>query len=196
MGAQDPNDPIALFKNWFAEARETEPSNANAVALATADAAGRPSVRMVLLKDVDARGFVFYTNRDSRKGRELDANPNAALCFYWKSLDRQVRAEGAVIPVADTEADSYFASRDRASQIGAWASQQSRPLETRFVLERRIAEFTAKFHVGTVARPPFWSGFRLVPAAIEFWRERPFRLHDRTVYHRDGTAWSVSKLYP
>ncbi len=196
MGAQDPNDPIALFKNWFAEARETEPSNANAVALATADAAGRPSVRMVLLKDVDARGFVFYTNRDSRKGRELDANPNAALCFYWKSLDRQVRAEGAVIPVADTEADSYFASRDRASQIGAWASQQSRPLETRFALERRIAEFTAKFHVGTVARPPFWSGFRLVPAAIEFWRERPFRLHDRTVYHRDGTAWSVSKLYP
>ena len=196
MNPIDPDDPIARFRGWFADAAKAEPSDANAVALATVDAAGRPSARMVLLKDVDARGFVFYTNLESRKGRELAANPNAALCFHWKSLDRQVRVEGAVERVADGEADSYFASRDRASQIGAWASQQSRPLETRFALERRVAEFTAKFHVGTVPRPPYWSGFRLVPVEIEFWQERPFRLHDRTVYHRDGTAWSVRKLYP
>ena len=196
MSQTDAEDPIELFKSWFAEAAKAEPADPNAVALATADASGRPSVRMVLLKDVDARGFVFYTNRESRKGLEIQANPQAALCFYWKSLDRQVRVEGGIEPVAEAEADSYFASRDRASQIGAWASRQSRPLESRFALERRIAEFTAKFHVGTVPRPPFWSGFRLVPAAIEFWRERPFRLHDRTVYHRDGSAWSVRKLYP
>lgn len=196
MSQKDPEDPIALFKSWFAEATQAEPSDANATALATADASGRPSARMVLLKDVDAKGFVFYTNRESRKGLELQANPRAALCFHWKSLARQVRVEGGIEPVADAEADAYFASRDRASQIGAWASRQSRPLESRFALERRIAEFTAKFHVGTVPRPPFWSGFRLVPAAIEFWRERPFRLHDRTVYHRDGSAWSVRKLYP
>ena len=196
MSQTDPEDPIELFKSWFAEAAKAEPADPNAVALATADASGRPSVRMVLLKDVDARGFVFYTNRESRKGLEIQANPQAALCFYWKSLDRQVRVEGGIEPVAEAEADSYFASRDRASQIGAWASRQSRPLESRFALERRIAEFTAKFHVGTVPRPPFWSGFRLVPAAIEFWRERPFRLHDRTVYHRDAGAWSARKLYP
>ena len=196
MSQKDTEDPIALFKSWFAEAARAEPSDANAVALATADAAGRPSARMVLLKDVDARGFVFYTNRESRKGLELLANPRAALCFFWKSLDRQVRVEGPVEPVADAEADSYFGTRDRASQIGAWASSQSRPLESRFALERRIAEFTAKFHVGTVPRPPFWSGFRLVPEAIEFWQERPFRLHDRPVYHRAGSAWSARKLYP
>ncbi|MSP79740.1 MAG: pyridoxamine 5'-phosphate oxidase [Rhodospirillales bacterium] len=196
MSQKDPEDPIALFQSWFAEATRAEPSDANAVTLATVDAAGRPSARMVLLKDVDARGFVFYTNRESRKGLELLANPRAALCFFWKSLDRQVRVEGPVEPVADSEADGYFATRDRASQIGAWASSQSRPLESRFALERRIAEFTAKFHVGTVPRPPFWSGFRLVPEAIEFWQERPFRLHDRTVYHRAGSAWSARKLYP
>ena len=196
MSQKDHEDPIELFKNWFAEATRTEPADPNAVALATADASGRPSVRMVLLKDVDARGFVFYTNRESRKGLEIQANPQAALCFHWKSLDRQVRVEGRLEPVAEAEADSYFASRDRASQIGAWASRQSRPLESRFALERRLAEFTAKFHIGTVPRPPFWSGFRLVPETIEFWQERPFRLHDRTVYHLDGSAWSARKLYP
>jgi pyridoxamine 5'-phosphate oxidase len=196
MSPKNPEDPIELFKSWFAEAAQAEPADPNAVALATADAAGRPSVRMVLLKDADARGFVFYTNIESRKGLEIQANPQAALCFHWKSLDRQVRVEGRLEPVADAEADSYFATRDRASQIGAWASRQSRPLESRFALERRLAEFTAKFHIGTVPRPPFWSGFRLVPEAIEFWQERPFRLHDRTVYHRDGSAWSVRKLYP
>ena len=196
MSQKDPEDPIDLFQSWFAEAVRAEPQDPNAVALATADASGRPSVRMVLLKDADARGFVFYTNLESRKGLELQANPRAALCFHWKSLDRQVRVEGGIEPVAEAEADSYFASRDRASQIGAWASQQSRPLESRFALERRLAEFTAKFHIGTVPRPPFWSGFRLVPETIEFWQERPFRLHDRTVYHRDGSAWSARKLYP
>ncbi len=196
MSPRNPDNPIGLFRAWFAEATQTEPSDANAVALATADARGRPSARMVLLKDVDDRGFVFYTNLDSRKGRELGENPRAALCFHWKSLDRQVRVEGPVAPVADAEADAYFASRDRASRIGAWASLQSRPLESRFALERRVAEFTAKFHVGAVPRPPYWSGFRLTPDAIEFWQERPFRLHDRTLYHREGDAWTARKLYP
>jgi pyridoxamine 5'-phosphate oxidase len=196
MERNDGDNPIKLFHAWFADAIQAEPSDPNAVALATANASGRPSVRMVLLKDVDVRGFVFYTNLDSRKGRELRENPRAALCFHWKSLDRQVRVEGRIEPVEDTEADAYFASRDRASRIGAWASLQSQPLESRFALERRVAEFTAKFHVGTVPRPPYWSGFRLVPDAIEFWQERPFRLHDRTLYHRDGDAWTARKLYP
>lgn len=196
MELKDPDDPIALFRAWFAEATQAEPSDANAVALATANADGRPSVRMVLLKDVDARGFVFYTNLESRKGREIRENPRAALCFHWKSLDRQVRIEGRLDPVTDQEADAYFASRDRASRIGAWASLQSQPLESRFALERRVAEFTAKFHVGTVPRPVYWSGFRLVPDAIEFWQERPFRLHDRILYHRDGDSWTARKLYP
>lgn len=196
MDQNNSDGPISLFRAWFAEASRAEPSDANAVALATADASGRPSVRMVLLKDVDVRGFVFYTNLDSRKGREIRENPRAALCFHWKSLDRQVRVEGPLEPVADTEADAYFASRDRASRIGAWASLQSQPLESRFALERRVAEFTAKFHVGAVPRPPYWSGYRLVPDAIEFWQERPFRLHDRTLYHRDENAWTARKLYP
>jgi pyridoxamine 5'-phosphate oxidase len=196
MTSGTPDDPIELFRAWFAEATQKEHSDPNAVALATADADGRPSVRMVLLKDVDARGFVFYTNLDSRKGRELRANPNAALCFHWKSLDRQVRVEGRVAPVDAAEADAYFASRDRASRVGAWASRQSEPLESRFALERRVAEFTAKFHIGKIPRPEFWSGFRLVPEAIEFWQEKPFRLHDRTVYHRDGNTWTTRKLYP
>lgn len=196
MNEPNPEDPIELFRAWLREATQSEPSDSTAVALATADADGKPSVRMVLLKDVDARGFVFYTNLDSRKGRELRANPRAALCFHWKSLGRQVRVEGSIAPVADAEADAYFASRDRSSRIGAWASRQSQPLESRFALEKRVAEFTAKFHVGNVPRPEFWSGFRLAPEAIEFWQERPFRLHDRTVYHRQGDAWTTIKLYP
>lgn len=189
-------DPITQFKEWFAEASASEMSDHNAVALATASAEGIPSVRMVLLKDADTRGFTFYTNIESRKGSELVVNPRAAMCFYWKSLKRQVRVEGPVVPVEEREADAYFATRARASQIGAWASQQSRPLESRFALERRVAEFTAKFHVGTVPRPSFWSGFRIVPERIEFWRERPFRLHDRTVFRRSDTGWATESLYP
>lgn len=189
-------DPIDLFREWLADATKSEPSNPTAMTLATVGANGRPSARMVLLKDVDPRGFTFYTNLESRKAGELKANTVAALCFYWKTLDRQVRVEGTVERVSDDEADAYFASRARMSQIGAWASQQSRPLETRFALERRVAEFTAKFHVGSVPRPSFWSGYRVVPDAIEFWKEMPFRLHDRTVYRRDGDDWRVEKLYP
>lgn len=189
-------DPIDLFKEWLADATKSEPSNPTAMTLATVGANGRPSARMVLLKDVDSRGFTFYTNLESRKAGELNVNTVAALCFYWKTLDRQVRVEGTVERVSDDEADAYFASRARMSQIGAWASQQSRPLESRFALERRVAEFTAKFHVGPVPRPSFWSGYRVVPGAIEFWKEMPFRLHDRAVYRRDGDGWRVEKLYP
>lgn len=195
MSDANPN-PIDLFKEWLADATKSEPSNPTAMTLATVGANGRPSARMVLLKDVDARGFTFYTNLESRKAGELNANTVAALCFYWKTLDRQVRVEGTVARVSDDEADAYFASRARMSQIGAWASQQSRPLETRFALERRVAEFTAKFHIGSVPRPAFWSGYRVAPDAIEFWKEMPFRLHDRTVYRRDGDGWRVEKLYP
>lgn len=191
-----PDDPLELFTEWYAAAREREPSVPDAMALATADARGAPSVRMVLLKGFDAAGFVFYTNLESRKGHEIRANPRAALCFHWKSLVRQVRVEGALSRVSDEQADAYFASRDRGSQIGAWASKQSQPLEGRFALEARVAKYAARFGVGKVPRPPFWSGFRLAPQRIEFWDEGRFRLHERVEYLRGAEGWSHRELFP
>lgn len=195
----DGEDPIALFEAWLAEATKKEVNDPTAVALATADADGVPNVRMVLLKAVDKAGFVFYTNLESIKGGELAANPNAALCFHWKSLRRQVRVQGPASLVPDAEADAYFASRPRDSQIGAWASRQSRPLEGRFELEGAIARTAARFGIGRIERPAHWSGYRLTPRRVEFWRERAFRLHDRLVFAREageGTRWSRRKLYP
>ena len=188
--------PIKIFKEWYLEAKATEAVNPNAMTLATADDEGRPSARMVLLKDVDVDGFVFYTNLGSRKALELNANPHAALCFYWKTLAKQVRVEGVIELVADAEADAYFASRPKLSQLGAWASKQSQPLEGRMALEKRVAKYTAKFNVGTIPRPDFWSGLRLRPMQIELWKEEAFRLHDRTRYKRDGDGWTVDSLYP
>ena len=189
-------DPLQLFDQWFALARESEPNDANAVALATADASGRPSVRMVLLKGHDERGFVFYTNVDSRKGGELEANPNAALLFHWKSLRRQVRIEGAVGPVSEGEADASFATRSRDSQLGAWASQQSRPLDSRKTFERAYEEMRVRFEGGDVPRPPRWSGFRVVPDRIEFWTDRAHRLRERRLFTRIDGGWSEGLLYP
>jgi pyridoxamine 5'-phosphate oxidase len=189
-------DPITEFKTWLAEAEASEPVNPNAMALATTDGNGRPSVRMVLLKAVDERGFVFYTNLESRKGTDLKANAEASLCFYWKTLAKQVRIDGSVNLVSDAEADTYFESRPRSARIGAWASQQSRPLKGRFELEKRVAQFTARFNVGDIPRPDFWSGFRVVPRTVEFWEERKFRLHERVVYHRVGGGWTTERLYP
>ena len=192
-----PADPLELFRAWYAEAGESEPNDPNAMALATADAEGMPSVRMVLLKDYDAAGFVFYTNLESRKGAHLHANPKAALVMHWKSLRRQVRVEGHVSQVSDAEADAYFASRSRGSQIGAWASKQSHPMTGAHDLERAVAQYTAKFNVGTVPRPAHWSGFRIGPTRIEFWREGRFRLHERILYVADGAGgWTIQRLYP
>jgi len=191
-----PNDPIERFQAWLAEAETSEPNDATAMSLASVDDDGMPNVRMVLLKDVDDRGFVFYTNFESAKGEELLANPKAALCFHWKSLRRQVRVQGAIEPVTAEEADAYFASRAKDSQIGAWASQQSRPLPDRFALEKAVAVYAAKHGLGTVPRPPYWSGFRLVHERIEFWTDKPFRLHDREVFTRDGDNWATVKLFP
>jgi pyridoxamine 5'-phosphate oxidase len=189
-------NPIDVFREWLAEAEASEPNDANAMSLATVDAAGNPSVRMILLKGVDERGFALYTNFESRKGRELLARPRAALCFHWKSLRKQVRVEGPVEIVTDAEADAYFHSRARISQIGAAASDQSRPLDSRATLEARVAEIEAKLKGAEVPRPPNWSGFRVVPQAIEFWKDGAFRLHDRILFRRQGLAWGAERLYP
>jgi len=190
------DDPLALFDAWFAEARAAEPNDPEAMALATADAGGRPSVRIVLLKGHGPQGFDFYTNLDSRKGAELAANRQASLLFHWKSLRRQVRIEGAVELLPDAEADAYFASRARDSQIGAWASDQSRPLDRRETFEQRFAAMQQRFAGQDVPRPPRWGGFRLKPAAIEFWTDRPHRLHERRLFTRTAGGWDEGLLYP
>jgi pyridoxamine 5'-phosphate oxidase len=189
-------EPFALFEEWFAAAKEREINDPNAMALATVDLEGLPNVRMVLLKGADRAGFVFYTNEESAKGRELAASGKAALLFHWKSLRRQVRVRGSVSEVSAAEADAYFNSRPRDSRIGAWASQQSRPLESRFALEKAVAFYAAKYAIGDIPRPPYWKGFRVTPEAFEFWADRPFRLHDRVAFKRDGERWDTARLYP
>jgi len=189
-------DPFALFHAWFQEAVAKEPNDANAMALATVDEAGLPDVRMVLLKDVDPAGFVFYSNVESAKGRELAGQPKAALLFHWKSLRRQVRVRGTVTPTTAEEADAYFATRARPAQLGAWASDQSRTLPDRLALEKRIAEVGLRFGLGKVPRPPHWSGFRVAPQSIEFWRDRPFRLHERLMFERAEGGWTTRRLFP
>ena len=192
----DDADPIALFATWFEQARKKEPNDPNGMALATVDSDGLPDVRMVLLKDFGADGFTFFTNLHSAKGEELGSNPKAALLFHWKSLRRQVRIRGGVTQVSDAEADAYFATRARTSQIGAWASDQSRPMSDRHALEKRVAEFGVKFGLKAPPRPPHWSGFRLEPQQIEFWRDRPFRLHERLLFVRGSDGWNTSRLFP
>jgi pyridoxamine 5'-phosphate oxidase len=192
------DEPFRLWQAWFAEAVKGEPRDPTAMSLATVDPDGMPDVRTVLLKGVDERGFVFYTNTESNKGRELAANPKAALLFYWKSLNRQIRIRGPVERVTSEEADAYFATRPKGAQIGAWASQQSRPLESRLAFEKAVAVYTAKYAIGAVPRPPHWSGYRIVPISMEFWHDRPFRLHDRIEFRRAGLgeAWAKVRMYP
>jgi pyridoxamine 5'-phosphate oxidase len=194
----DHDEPLSLFHEWFDEAKLTEPNDPDAMSLATVDRDGMPNVRMVLLKDYDGRGFVFYTNLESQKGSEILQNPKAACCFHWKSLCRQIRLRGPVEQVEAAEADRYFATRPRDSRIGAWASKQSRQLESRFALEKSVAKYAARYAIGEVPRPPHWSGFRIVPLMIEFWQDRPFRLHDRLVFTRADRKqpWSSTRLYP
>lgn len=190
-------EPFQLFASWLKDATASEPNDPTALALATVDTDGLPDVRMVLLKGFDEHGFVFYTNFESAKGREILATMKAAMCFHWKSLRRQVRVRGPVEIVTDAEADEYFATRPRGSRIGAWASKQSRPLESRFALEKAVAEYTARHVIGEIPRPPHWSGFRIVPSQIEFWHDRPFRLHDRVVFTRAANGgWDKDRLYP
>lgn len=190
-------EPFRLFATWLDDAAKSEPNDPNAVALATVDTEGLPDVRMVLLKGFDAAGFVFYTNFESAKGREILGSMKAAMCFHWKSLRRQVRVRGPVEVVSDVEADAYYATRPRGSRIGAWASKQSRPLESRFALEKAVAEYTARHAIGEIPRPAHWSGFRIKPRTIEFWHDRPFRLHDRIVFSDDGNGgWTKTRLYP
>ena len=190
------DEPFRLFAAWMEEAKASEPNDPNAMALATVDAEGLPDVRMVLLKGWDEAGFVFYSNTESAKGRELAAQPKAAVVLHWKSLRRQVRLRGPVTAVSEAEADAYYASRPRDSRIGAWASQQSRPLESRFALEAAVARFAARHAIGDVPRPPYWTGFRIAPAQMEFWQDKPFRLHDRVQFRRAGDGWTRSRLYP
>lgn len=192
------DEPMRLFAAWLGDATQSEPRDPTAMTLATVDSDGLPNARMVLLKGADADGFVFYTNTESQKGSELAANAKAALVFHWKSLNRQVRVRGVVERVTPEEADAYFATRPKQAQIGAWASQQSRPLESRLAFEKAVAVNAAKYALGTVPRPPHWSGFRIVPSSIEFWHDRPFRLHDRIVFKRGnpGAPWSKTRLYP
>jgi pyridoxamine 5'-phosphate oxidase len=189
-------DPIAFFQEWFADARDREKNDPTAMSLATADPSGRPAVRMVLLKHVDEHGFVFYTNLESPKATDLRNNPRAALCFHWAVLERQVRVEGRVGPVSDAEADAYFATRPRLSQLGAWASRQTQPIAGRFVLEQAVAAVALRFPIGAVPRPPYWSGFRVTPEVIEFWHQRPFRHHDRQRFTREGEGWRHEWLFP
>jgi pyridoxamine 5'-phosphate oxidase len=192
----DENEPFSLFGTWLKEAEAAEINDPNALALATVDADGMPNVRMVLLKGFDSDGFVFYTNYESRKGQELLGQKKAAMVFHWKSLRRQVRIRGNVETVTEAEADAYFASRARESRIGAWASKQSRPLESRFALEKAVAEYTLKFGIGAIPRPAHWSGFRLKPVSMEFWKDKPFRLHDRIEFTRKGEGWEKVRMYP
>lgn len=195
----DASEPFSLFADWLGEAEASEPNDPNAMALATVDADGLPDLRMVLLKDYDEAGFVFYTNFESAKGRELLSHPKAALLFHWKTLRRQVRVRGPVEVVTDAEADAYFATRARQSRLGAWASQQSRPLESRFALEKAAAAMALKYPLGDIPRPPYWSGFRIRPVAIEFWKDGAFRLHDRVLFRREAPGegeWSKDRLYP